>query len=95
MRRVAGAGRAARRRDLLDGQRVRDVVEARAAVGLGHEDAEGAELPEPRQDFAREPPGPVVLRRHRLDALLRERAHRVPELALRLGELDEHADRRS
>ena len=46
MRRVAGARRTAGRRDLFDGERIRDVVEARPPVRLRHEHAERPELAE-------------------------------------------------
>jgi hypothetical protein len=91
VRRVAGARGAARGRHLLERERIRHVVEARTTVLLRNEDAERAELAEPRHDVAREPAGPIVLRRDRGDALRREGPHRVAELALGVGQLDLHA----
>src|SRR5207344_1522474 len=54
MGREDDAGRGARRRQLLDRERIGDVVEARAAVTLGHEAAEDAHPPELRHQLARE-----------------------------------------
>ena len=95
VRRVGGPGRPAGGGHFLDRERIGHVVEPRAAVRLGHEDAQRAQVAQAGHDLAREPCGAVVLRGHRLDASLGERPDGVAKLPLRLGELDVHADRRS
>ncbi len=54
MRAVAQADAGGRAADLLDGDDVREVAEARPAIGLGHRDAVQPEVAELRPQVARE-----------------------------------------
>src|SRR5207249_9726604 len=72
VRREDDAGRRARGRQLLDRERVGDVVEARAAVALGDEAAHHTEAAELADQLAREALAAVRVGRRRPDALLCE-----------------------
>src|SRR5262249_44519668 len=77
--------------DLLAGKRLRDEVEAGAAVLLRDDDAEQAEVGHALDHAQIEVVVDVVLDRVRKDALLHELAHRVLEQTLLVGQLEVHA----
>ncbi len=92
MRRHDDRGRSAFDRELLEHQRIRDMIEAGAAVLLGDEDAEHAE---PRQFVDRL--GGIAMRAVGLDAdrpelLAREAAGNVARAALGFCEFEIHLD---
>ena len=79
-------GRAVARRDLLQHDGERDVVEAGAAPALGRHHAHRAQLAQRAELIARKVPLAVPSRCVRREPLLRERAHRVADQLLRLGQ---------
>ena len=79
-------GRAAA--DLLHGDAVLEVAEARAAVLLLHRDAEQAQLAELRPQCARELVGLVDLGGDRRDLVGGEAAHAGAQLVGRLAEIE-------
>ena len=90
MRRHDDRGRSAFDREFLEHQRIRDVIEAGAAVLFGKEDAEH---PEPREFVDRF--GGISMRAVGLDAdraelLAREAAGNVACAALRFSEFEIH-----
>jgi len=76
--------------DLLARQRLGDVVEAGASVLLRDHDAEDPELGHALDQLEVELVLDVVLDRDRQDALVDERAHRVLDQSLLVGELEVH-----
>jgi hypothetical protein len=84
------ADRRVRPADLLGHERVRDVVEAVAAVLLGHRPAEETERRHLLQDVGGEHLAPIALARARRDLLLRELARELADLFLFGGEVEVH-----
>ena len=80
-------------RQLLDRDRVRDRVAARAAVLLRDREAHEAELAELRDELVREATGQVELLGDRLDPLSRERPDRVADQLLLGSQVEVHAAR--
>ena len=77
-------------RDLLDGQRVGEVAGPAAAVLLGVGDAHQAELAELLHDLVGEAVLAVKVLGHRLHLAVREVAGQLLDLALLVGEIEDH-----
>ena len=74
-------------RQLLHHERVGERIGAGAAVGVGHGDAEQAELGHPGVDVGREALGLVELARDRSDHVVGKAPRLRPDLEVRLGQL--------
>ena len=91
MRRDDQPERAPDAADLLDGDRVGQRVEARAALVLGDRDAEPAHLAEALDDLDREAPLAFVLVDDRGDLVDHEVADRRAQEGVLRGEVEVHA----
>ena len=80
-------------RQLLDGDRVRDGVAARAPVLLRDRKAQQAQLPELRDELVGKAAGQIELFRDGCDPLSRERPDRVANELLLGSQVEVHAAR--